>query len=189
MIAVYINGSWSVNSSLILCLILFVAFIHKMKGSQVWRNSSQFWRNTAAVLLFAPQSSGVIKRLKTAGDFCAFDFLLFFFFFCLVKTFTKPQRKKNLIKHDMMEYANSKTVCLSLHYVCSLITLSVLQEMSLAILSGWISPEKVTIRVTTTPGGSLTWWIRITSATVSSTLLTGTWTARRTSTAGWQPHL
>lgn len=73
-----------------------------------------------------------------------------------------------------MEYANSKTVCLSLHYVHSLITLSVLQEMSLATLSGWISPEKVTIRVTTTPGGSLTWWIRITSATVSSTLLTGT---------------
>lgn len=75
----------------------------------------------------------------------------------------------------------------SSHYAHS--PLSVLQGMSLAILSGWISPEKGTTRVTTMHGGSLTCWIWITSATVSSTPLTGTWTEPRTSTAGWLANL
>lgn len=48
------------------------------------------------------------------------------------------------------------------------------QGMSLATLSGWISLERGTIRVTTTPGDSLTLWTRTTSVTASSTPLTGT---------------
>lgn len=75
----------------------------------------------------------------------------------------------------------------SSHYARS--PLFVLQGMSLAILSGWISPEKGTMRVTTMHGGSLTCWMWMTSATVSSTPLTGTWTEPRTSTAGWLPNL
>lgn len=48
------------------------------------------------------------------------------------------------------------------------------QGMSLATLSGWTSPGKGTIRVTITPGDSLTLWTRNTCVTFSSTLLTGT---------------
>lgn len=66
--------------------------------------------------------------------------------------------------------------------------LCVLQGMSLVIPSGWISPGRGTTRVTTMHGASLTCWTWNTSATTSSTPSTGTWTERRTSTAGWLPH-
>lgn len=132
-------------------------------------------------------SAGVIKKKTTDCHSALFDVPPFS---PLLKTAQKL--KTNYIKHSAVEHMLIPRN-LRLHYLfpCTFpsfskdpASLSLWQVMSLATLSGWISLEKATIKVITTPGGSLTWWIQMNYATLNSTPLTETWTSRRTSMAG-----